>query len=138
MRKGNPSMMHATRAIPVLLLAAAWLMPAGAARAADSQEPAAHTISAIPLDNVALPTALVVQAHATVLRPAPLPDRDVSAPGPSSETLEAQASPSVAPDLFNPRAHIAGDGYAPGSSLDSDHNNRHSTGGGMSLSIPVQ
>nr|WP_321983737.1 hypothetical protein [uncultured Lichenicoccus sp.] len=130
-----------------LMVAAACLLPPGVARAADSQDlaprnagqdPAPRTIDAIPLDNMALSTGLVVQAHAEVLRPAPLPDPDVSAPGPSSEALEAQANPSVAPDLFNPQAHVAGDGYAAGSSIDADHNNRHSTGGGMSLSIPVQ
>ncbi len=123
---------------PALLLAAACLLPVGAAQAADSQEPAPRTVNAIPLDNMAFSTGLVMQAHAEVLRPAPLPDPDVSAPGPSQEALEAQAAPSVAPDLFNPQAHVAGDGYASGSSLDADHNNRHSTGGGMSLSIPVQ
>ncbi|WP_428376262.1 hypothetical protein [Lichenicoccus sp.] len=121
-----------------MLLAAACLLPIAAVRAAEGQEPAPRTVSAIPLDNVALSNGLVVQAHAEVLRPAPLPDLDVSAPGPSSDALEAQASPSVAPDLFNPQAHVAGDGYASGSSIDADHNNRHSTGGGMSLSIPVQ
>ncbi|TLU73418.1 hypothetical protein [Lichenicoccus roseus] len=125
-------------ATPALLLTGATLLRSPLAHAAGSTDAFTHTVNAIPLDNVALPTGYVLQAHAQVLRPAPLPDPDVSAPGPSRESLEAQASPSVSPDLFNPRAHIAGDGYAAGSSIDTDHNNRHSTGGGMSLSIPMQ
>jgi hypothetical protein len=105
----------------------------------DQQNPDPKTIPAIPLDQAVMGGGLVVvQAHAETLRPAPLPDPDIGPPGPSSETLAAQSSPSVAPDFFNPNAHAIGDGYAPGSAIETDHNKRHSTGGGMSLSIPMQ
>ena len=80
----------------------------------------------------------MMPAHAEVLRPAPLPDQDISAPGPSEDALAAQADPSVEPGIFNPKTHFAGDGYAPGSSIDADQNHRHSTGGGMNLSIPME
>lgn len=72
----------------------------------------------------------------SALRPAPLPDRDLA--DPSGATLAAAGDASLTPGLFNPQSHFAGDGYAAGSSIDTDHNHRHSTGGGMNLSIPVQ
>ena len=102
------------------------------------QPMAQNTIAAIPLDAAAGSDALVLQAHAVTLRPAPLPDPDVSAPGMSGGALEAQGDASLAPGVFNPQSHFAGDGYAPGSSIETDHAHRHSTGGGMSLSIPMQ
>ncbi len=105
------------------------------ARADPAPSPA--TAIAIPIDDLSIGRPVVMQAHAETLRPAPLPDPDVSAPGPSSEALAAQADPSLQPGIFNPQAHFAGDGYAPGSSVETDHDHRHSTGGGMNLSIPM-
>ena len=99
--------------------------------------PAGQTIAAVPLDGASAGGALVMQAHAQALLPAPLPDRDLSAPGPSQDSLAGQADPSLTPGFFNPSAHFAGDGYASGSSIENDHNHRHSTGGLMSLSIPM-
>lgn len=126
-----------------LLLVPAVLLPLSAhaspqPAAPDTQSPNGQTIAAIPLDEAVMGGGLVMQAHAETLRPAPLPNPDVDAPGPSNEALASQASPSVMPDFFNPTAHAVGDGYAPGSAIETDHNNRHSTGGGMSLSIPMQ
>ena len=120
-----------------LLLAA---FPLGA-RAA-SVEPA-ETVAAIPLDAAASGLAQVMQAHAQVLReaplrPAPLPDPDVSAPGPGSDALAAEEDASLEPGVFNPHGHFAGDGYEPGSSIEADKNHRHSTGGGVNLSIPME
>ena len=127
-----------------LLLVPAVLLPLSAHASSqsispDTQGSNAGTIAAIPLDEAVMNGGgFVMQAHAETLRPAPLPNPDVDAPGPSNETLASQASPSVAPDFFNPTAHAIGDGYAPGSAIETDHNNRHSTGGGMSLSIPMR
>ena len=125
--------------VPVLAL---WLLPL-TARASSSPAPEAPssnpaTIAAIPLDEAVTRGGLVMRAHAETLRPAPLPDPDVRAPGPGDEALASQADPRFAPDFFNPNAHVVGDGYAAGSAIETDHNNRHSAGGGMSLSIPMR
>ena len=136
-------------ALLVAIIALASAAP-GSTEAATPQ----RTITAIPLDSAAIGFGAVMQARAQTLRPAPpagpggrappappaarAPDQDVSAPGPSSDELAAEADPSVTPDLFNPKAHFAGDGYAAGSSIEGDQNHRHSTGGGMSLSIPME
>lgn len=72
------------------------------------------------------------------LRPAPLPDRDLDAPEASADTASARSDPTLTPGFISPSAHFAGDGYASGSSIEGDHSHRHSTGGLMSLSIPMQ
>jgi hypothetical protein len=118
-----------------LLLAVSGWRPAWAA---ERQSTGQQTVAAIPLDDAVMSGGLVRQAHVETLRPAPLPNPDVRDPGPSNETLAAQNDPSLAPDVFNPKSHFAGDGYEPGSSIENEHNHRHSTGGGMSLSIPMQ
>lgn len=82
--------------------------------------------------------ALVMQAHAQTLRPAPLPDEDFDAPGLSAQALAAQNQTSVQPSFYAPAKPFSGDGFAAGSTLDEDRVNRHRGGGGMSLSIPVQ
>ncbi len=89
----------------------------------------------------AVPAArdLVVQAHAQVLRPAPVPDQDFDAPGPSRQALAEQDQASLQPSFYSAaRRGFSGDGFANGSTLDDDHANRRKPGGGMSLSIPVQ
>ncbi len=111
---------------------------AHASSLAELQPMVQNTIAAIPLDGAAAAGGLVMQAHVETLRPAPLPDPDVSAPGLSGGSLAAQGDASVSPGVFNSQSHFAGDGYAPGSSMETDHAHRHSTGGGMSLSIPMQ
>ena len=124
----------------VLMLAGA-LPATGRAHAASLSElrpMAQNTIAAIPLEASLGSGGLVMQAHVETLRPAPLPDPDVSAPGVSGDALSAPGDASVAPGVFNPQSHFAGDGYASGSSIENDHAHRHSTGGGMSLSIPMQ
>ena len=82
--------------------------------------------------------SLVMQAHAEILRPAPLPDPDLEAPEPSAQALAAQDQASVQPSFYSAAKHFSGDGFAAGSTLDGDHANRSRPGGGMSLSIPVQ
>ncbi len=81
--------------------------------------------------------ALVIQAHATAMRPAPLPDQDVDAPGPDTQTLAAQQQASLSPSVYGQTKHFSGDGFATGSNLENEQNNRRRPGGGMSLSIPV-
>lgn len=98
---------------------------------------AQQTIPAMPTGSMPA-TALVVQAHAQRLRPAPLPDPDYEAPGPDSQALAAQGATSVRPSFYSAAQHFSGDGFASGSTLDEDRAAHHHTGGGMSLSIPVQ
>lgn len=83
-------------------------------------------------------SALVIEARATTLRPAPLPDQDMDAPGPDAQALSAQQQASVAPSFYGNQNHFSGDGFSSGSNLEADKNNRRRPGGGMSLSIPVQ
>jgi hypothetical protein len=117
-------------AVAILTPSCAWASPSS------DRKPAGGTIAAIPLDAAVSSGGLyMMQAHAEMLRPAPLPDRDVSAPG--RDAVAAQADSSLAPGFFNPQSHFQGDGFAPGSSIEGDHNHRHSTGGGMNLSIPM-
>ena len=82
--------------------------------------------------------ALVKQAHAQVLRPAPLPDQDLDAPGLGPDALAAQKQASLQPSFYTPARHFSGDGFSDGSTLDGDHASRAKPGGGMSLSIPMQ
>ncbi len=97
-----------------------------------------RTVPAIPLDAAVMNGGLVVmRAHAETLSPAPLPDRDRNAPEASADTLSAQSDPTLTPGFISPSARFAGDGYASGSSMENDHSHRHSTGGLMSLSIPM-
>ena len=94
-------------------------------------------ITATLSDRVPSAASLVMEAHATALRPAPLPDQDFDAPGPDSQTLAAQQEASLAPSVYGQTQHFSGDGFSSGSNLESNKNNRRRPGGGMSLSIPV-
>ncbi len=96
-----------------------------------------RTMPAIPI-GFASADVLVKEAHAEVLRPAPLPDQDLDAPGPSPDALAAQQQASLQPSFYAPARHFSGDGFSAGSTLDGDHVNRAKPGGGMSLSIPMQ
>ena len=95
-----------------------------------------RTMPAIPT-GVASADVLVKQAHAEVLRPAPLPDQDLDAPGPGPDALAAQQQASLQPSFYSPTRHFSGDGFSTGSTLDGDHADRAKPGGGMSLSIPM-
>ena len=95
------------------------------------------TMPAIPTGFASAET-LVKQAHAQVLRPAPLPDQDLDAPGPGPDALAAQQQASLQPSFYSPARHFSGDGFSDGSTLDGDHASRAKPGGGMSLSIPMQ
>ena len=124
----------------IALLVAGALLPVSA-MASPSSDPGfgGRTVAAIPLDAAVMNGGLtVIQAHVETLRPAPLPDRDLDAPGSSADTLSAQSDPKLTPGFISPGARFAGDGYASGSSMENDHSHRHSTGGLMSLSIPMQ
>jgi hypothetical protein len=90
-----------------------------------------------PMARPAMP-AMVVQAHAQALRPAPLPDQDMDAPGLSADEVASQQQASLNPHVFAPVGqHFSGDGFSQGASLDKDRVNRSRPGGGMSLSIPM-
>jgi len=143
MTRTHPARPASRRAIHMLLggvlLAPLSLAPV-AALATRASIPTAHRAMAplrsITLDGAVLRTQTEAAPPGNALRPAPLPDRDLAAP--EGGTLASQDEASVEPGLFNPQNHFSGDGYAPGSSIEADHNHRHSTGGGMNLSIPVQ
>lgn len=95
------------------------------------------TTAAVPSGPLA--GAPVLQARASALRPAPVPDQDLDAPGPSREALADQEQARLQPSFYAaPRQGFSGDGFASGSTLNDDHANRRRPGGGMSLSIPVQ
>lgn len=129
------------RCVTVLaLLALAGVTALGATARASSLSDGAmfsQTVTVLPLARPATTGSLVMQAHAQALLPAPLPDPDIGPPAPSSDALASEGDPSLQPNIFNPHDHFAGDGYAAGSNIEGDHNNRHTPGGGMSLSIPM-
>lgn len=112
----------------------------GVARAItiDTTSLASSTVAAFGALSKGSIGAPVLQARAQLMRPAPLPDQDYDAPGPSEQALAAQDQASVSPSLVSPSRHFSGDGFASGSTLDEDRVNRHRAGGGMSLSIPMQ
>ncbi len=118
-----------------ILLASALSLPlqARAVSLSDASS-SARLVWAPPLG---APAPVVVQATAETMRPAPLPNPDVEEPGPNQEALAAQSDASLAPGVFNMKSHFAGDGYAPGSNLETDQNHRHTVGGGMNLSVPM-
>ena len=82
--------------------------------------------------------ASIRTAPTQVMQPAPVPDAGITAPEAGGDALAAERSPSIEPYLFNPRNHFAGDGYAPGSSLENAQNNRETPAGGMNVLIPVR
>ncbi len=112
-------------------------LEAGRIRTVDTTSLSEATMPAIPTGFASAAT-LVKQAHAAVLRPAPLPDQDLDAPGPGPDALAAQQQASLQPSFYAPARHFSGDGFSAGSTLDGDHVNRAKPGGGMSLSIPMQ
>lgn len=120
-----------------LVIAGAMLPLPARASSPSSPQSTGQTVAAIPLDEAVSNGGLVMQAHAQALRPAPLPDRDFSVPGLNQDAPAAQTDPTLMPGFINSNSHFSGDGYAPGSSIEGDHNHRHSTGGLMSLSIPM-
>ncbi len=67
-----------------------------------------------------------------VYEPAPLPNRDVSAP----RTAAASNEPSLAPTLFTNKNQFRGDGYSPNSTAQSEQEKRMRPGAGFSLHMP--
>jgi hypothetical protein len=64
--------------------------------------------------------------------PAPMPDPDVRPPpGPA-----ASLDPSLSPGLFMPRDRFGGDGYTPGSTVQSEQERRRQPGAGLNLKLP--
>jgi len=62
---------------------------------------------------------------------APLPNRDVSGP-----RTRASNAPSLAPSLFATPNQYRGDGFAPGSTAQSEQEKRMKPGAGFSLTMP--
>jgi hypothetical protein len=66
--------------------------------------------------------------------PAPLPNRDLSAP----QQASAPAETHLAPTLFTQREQFRGDGYSPGSTAQSEQEHRLRPGAGISLHMPLE
>jgi len=113
--------------------------PALARRLVDTTLPVvSRTLAPLTVDEAALPArALVMPASAHALRPAPMPDQDVEAPGLTRDALAAQKEASLSPSFYARKAQFAGDGFAAGSTLDEEHASRERPGGGMALNIPM-
>lgn len=66
-------------------------------------------------------------------QPAPVPDRDLSAP------VEAQGSgPQFDPTLFTPRQQFRGDGFMPGSTEQSVAQKNIGAAPGFNLKVPLE
>ena len=115
------------QAVLVATLAAMGSIQAGAASPLSKPSPSTQFLTA----------PMTVQAGPETMRPAPLPDPDVQDPAARQDARSAQGDASLTPGIFNMRSHFAGDGYAPGSSLETDQNHRQTVGGGMNLQVPM-
>ena len=65
---------------------------------------------------------------------APMPNSDISAPIPRAEPGQA----SLAPSLFAPRNGYHGEGYVPGSTVQTQQEKRLRPAPGINLSVPLQ
>ena len=68
-----------------------------------------------------------------VFSPAPLPNRDTDAPPPPRATRD----PSLSPSLFSRGQQYRGEGYAPGSTAQSEQEKRARPGAGFNLRLPL-
>lgn len=81
-----------------------------------------------------LPAPLRLQPAPGEFQPAPTPNRDVDAPlGP-----RASNAPQVSPGLFTRKDQYRGDGYARGSTSETDVERRAKPAPGFNLRLPLQ
>ena len=96
-------------------------------------------ILAVPADsNPLLPVgpqaySLGIPARGPVYEPAPLPNRDLSAPRAARDSNE----PTLAPTLFTTKNQYRGDGFSPNSSAQTEQEKRVKPGAGFSLHMPL-
>lgn len=69
-----------------------------------------------------------------VFEPAPLPNPDIAAP----EGHDTASGTQLSPMLFHRRDAFRGDGFAPGSSVESSENRNVQPSPGFRLSMPLQ
>ena len=65
-------------------------------------------------------------------QPAPVPNPDLLPPQGS-----AQSGPQFTPGLFMPKDRFAGDGYIPGTTVQSEQERRQKPGAGFNLNVPL-
>ncbi len=68
----------------------------------------------------------------TAYQPAPMPNRDLSAP----QSL-GSSSPTIAPTVFSTTPSFRSDGYTGNSTEEAAHDHRLSPSAGFNLSMPV-
>lgn len=66
--------------------------------------------------------------------PAPMPDRDVAEPAAAAASGDAQLQPSV----FSRKTEFQGDGFSPGSTVQSSEGRNLHPGWGLNWKMPVQ
>jgi hypothetical protein len=86
-----------------------------------------------PLLPVGPQASLSTPARGPVYEPAPLPNRDVSAPSAARNSNE----PTLAPTLFTTKNQYRGDGFAPNSTAQTEQEKRVKPGAGFSLHMPL-
>ena len=78
-------------------------------------------------------TSLGKPIRGPIYEPAPVPNREFSAP----QALGAGDEPSLAPTLFTSKNQYRGDGFSPGSTAQSEQEKRAKPGAGFSLHMPL-
>ena len=77
-------------------------------------------------------SSLSTPTRGPIYEPAPLPNRDLSAP----RAQGASNEPSLAPTLFTNKNQYRGDGFSPNSTAQSEQEKRLKPGAGFSLHMP--
>jgi hypothetical protein len=72
-------------------------------------------------------------AQSPAYQPAPVPDRDITAP----PAPVASNDPSVSPSFFTQRQQFRGDGYAPNSTAQISEDRNMSIAPGLKVSVPL-
>ncbi len=114
-----------------------WLIPLALPLMAAS--PPRQLSLGVPSDNFTLPAqspsfSLGSASRKARFEPAPLPNRDLSAPRQAIRPAE----PSLAPTLFTQSEQFRGDGFSRGSTAQSEQERRLRPGAGFALHMPLQ
>ena len=120
----------AGRAWPVLARAALLLaiaLPATGTAAA----PPMQVWQQLPVPPV--PPSVVPLPPAGLYAPAPVPNQDLRAPPPRP----GPGGVKVSPKLYMPADRFGGDGYMPGTTIQSEQEKRLRPGAGFNFSIPL-
>ncbi len=81
-----------------------------------------------------LPPAPAPVTRGPGFTPAPIPNRDASAPPPPRASNDAQ----LAPSLFSRRDQYRGEGFSPGSTAQGEQDKRTRPGAGFNLRMPLE